>query len=246
VNGLFVEEVGTGPRVLLVHGSGDRETTWADQRGLADQFRLVIPDRRGYGESPACDPSFDNDAADIATLMEAGSHLVGFSYGGIGCLLAAAKRPDAVLSLTVIEPVAFALASEHPAVATMVSRLKALSQAAPELSAEEFDARFDAALGAQATPAEIPKLDGATRGVVETIMRERPAWEATIPCDALAAASFPRLVVSGGWSPAFEAICDELQARIGGEREVRADYGGHGVQHAAGFNDLLTAVVRRS
>jgi pimeloyl-ACP methyl ester carboxylesterase len=243
---LFVEEVGTGPRLVLVHGSGDRETTWADQRCLAYRFRLVIPDRRGYGESPAGDPSFDHDAADIAALLEDGSHLVGFSYGGIGCLLAAARRPDAVRSLTVIEPVAFDLASEHPAVGTMVRRLKALWHAAPELSAEEFDARFDAALGDQGTPAAIPELDDATRDVVETIIRERPAWEATIPCDALAAASFPRLVVSGGWSPAFEAICDELQARIGGEREVRTDYRGHGVQHAAGFNDLLTKMLEQS
>jgi negative regulator of sigma E activity len=72
----------------------------------------------------------------------------------------------------------------------MVRRLKALRQEVPGLTAEEFDARFDAALGAQETPAEIPELDDATRDVVATIMRERPAWEATIPCDALAALPF--------------------------------------------------------
>jgi pimeloyl-ACP methyl ester carboxylesterase len=102
VSDLFVEEVGQGPRVLLVHGSGGREATWADQRRLAGQYRLAMPDRRGYGDSSGGAPGFHHDAADIAALLGDGAHVVGFSYGGIGCLLAAARRPRAVRSLTLI------------------------------------------------------------------------------------------------------------------------------------------------
>jgi pimeloyl-ACP methyl ester carboxylesterase len=55
VNDLFVESWGEGTPVVLVHGSlatGAEE--WEAQRPLADEgFRLLVPDRRGYGKSPA-------------------------------------------------------------------------------------------------------------------------------------------------------------------------------------------------
>lgn len=237
--GRFAEELGSGPRLVLVHGSGDREVTWADQRPLADRFRLVIPDRRGYGKSGGVDPSFERDAVDIASLLEDGAHLVGFSYGGLGCLLAAANRHEAVRSLTLIEPVVFALAPTHPAVRKIVRRLQSLYQATPYLEPDEFDARFDAALACQEPPDVITKLDDHSRATVKAIMRERPPWHAQIPCQEVSTAPFPRMVVSGGWSPAFEALCDELHRKIGGERVVLEDYGGHGVQHAHTFNELL-------
>ena len=48
---LFVDSWGTGPPVVLVHGSlatGAEE--WEAQRPLADEgFRLLVPDRRGHG-----------------------------------------------------------------------------------------------------------------------------------------------------------------------------------------------------
>ena len=69
--------------------------TFAAQRGLAARYRLVIVDRPGY---PPNDPveriDFDEQAAEIAELLEPGDHLVGHSYGGVISLLAAARRPD--------------------------------------------------------------------------------------------------------------------------------------------------------
>ncbi len=51
-------------------------------------------------------------------------------------------------------------------------------------------------------------------------MAERPSWEADVPLDALAAAGFPVLAISGGHSPVFEAVCDTVAERLGGERAV--------------------------
>jgi hypothetical protein len=51
-------------------------------------------------------------------------------------------------------------------------------------------------------------------------MRERPPWEAEPPFAALARAPFPKLVVSGGHSPVFEAVCDAVAARLQAERTV--------------------------
>src|SRR5262249_31455825 len=108
---------GTGPRVLLVHGNIlNGPLSWAQQRPLAERGRLEGLNRRGYGQSPPSErQDFAVDARDIADLLAGGAHLVGHSYGGIGALLAAAAWPQAVRSLTVIEPPVFRLAHGHAA-----------------------------------------------------------------------------------------------------------------------------------
>ena len=62
----------------------------------------------------------------------------------------------------------------------------------------------------------------------------------------LAAASFPKLVVSGGHSAAFDAMCDVLAERIGGERAV-IEGAGHEIQFTGQpINDALLALWGRS
>ena len=107
VSDLYVDSWGTGTPVVLVHGSlatGAEE--WEAQRTLADEgFRLLVPDRRGNGQSPTAEgEDFLRDGDDIAELMGDGAHLVGHSYGGLGAMFAAARRPDATRSLTLLEP----------------------------------------------------------------------------------------------------------------------------------------------
>src|SRR5712691_7151751 len=110
---LEIQVWGAGARVLLVHGNVmNGPLLWSEQRPLAERWRLEIVNRRGYGQSPPTDrQDFAIDAQDIAELLADGAHLVGHSYGGVGALLAAAMRPRAVWSLTVIEPPAFRLAT---------------------------------------------------------------------------------------------------------------------------------------
>jgi pimeloyl-ACP methyl ester carboxylesterase len=240
---LHVDVFGAGDRVLLVHGSDDPERTWGKQRPLADRFELVAPHRRGYGRSPDADPDFEVDAADIAGLLGEPVHVVGFSYGGIASLLAAAQRPEHVRSLAVIEPPAFGIARGEPSVDALLARLRPVLARARELTPEEFDKAFDSAVGFRHPPGP---LEPGLRRVIEAIQRERPPHEAVLPLTELARARCPKLVVSGGWSPAFEAVCDVLERELGAQRAVFAEHGGHGVQHAARFNGVLEAFWSRS
>ena len=60
------------------------------QRPLAERYRLLVMDRRGFGGSPDIDRSdYEVDAADVAELLGDGAHLVGHSYGGVVAMLAA-------------------------------------------------------------------------------------------------------------------------------------------------------------
>ena len=103
-------------RLVLVHGSVvNGRTTWSAQRPLADRFELVVLDRPGFPPNPpVARVDFESDAALVAGLLRAGDHLVGHSYGGVIALLAAAQRPDALGSLTVLEPPATRVARGNP------------------------------------------------------------------------------------------------------------------------------------
>src|SRR4029450_5891838 len=105
-------------------------------------------DRRGYGESPPAERvDFDSQAQDVCALLGDGAHLVGHSYGGLLCLLAAARQPDAIESLTVIEPPAFAVARGSRPVETLVERLAAWRDQADPSAPERLLPQFMVALG---------------------------------------------------------------------------------------------------
>jgi pimeloyl-ACP methyl ester carboxylesterase len=67
-------------------------------------------------------------------------------------------------------------------------------------------------------------------------MRERSPAEAVIPYERLG--GVPVLVVSGGWHPAFDAVCRGIAGKLGAEL-VTFPGAGHGAQHAPGFNKGL-------
>src|SRR5918992_736502 len=242
---LFVASWGTGTCVVLVHGSlatGGEE--WQAQRPLADEgFRLLVPDRRGYGKSPvAKGEDFLRDADDIAELMDDGAHLVGHSYGGLGVLFAAARRPDATLSVALLEPAAFGLGQDHPAAQTLVHEVRGLwGQNLPD---EDWVMRFLKAVGSD-PDALSPELITAAVSLVPLLRHGRPIWQSDLPLAELAAATFPKLVVSGGHSAGFDAICDDLAEQIGASRAV-IEGAGHEIQFTGTpINDTLLAHWRR-
>ncbi len=217
--GLDVTTVGEGPPIVLVHGSiAGAELTWRRQLPLAERWRLLIANRPGFGASPALERGdFEAEAPLFADLLGDGAHLVGHSYGAVIALLAAARRPHAVLSLTVSEPGALRLAGTLEG-ERLIADGERLYAARGSIAPADFLRLFRTGTGSSRdTPEELP--EELMRGA-ELAMAERPPWEADIPLDALAAAGFPALVISGGHSPVFEAVCDTIASRLGGERAV--------------------------
>ena len=226
-------------RVVLIHGSGgNAESAWGPVQPLADRFELVTPNRGGYPPNPPLDRiDFDEQADELAPLLGDGAHLVGHSYGGVIALLIAARRPEAVLSLAVSEPPAFGLARGDPEVDRLVERLDEHFHNGPR-EPRAFAAGFMEIVGTSATvPKELPP--DVERGI-RALMAERPPWEAEIPLDRLAAAPFRKLVISGGHSAAFDAVCDVLEERLPAERAVLLG-AGHGLARAPGYPERLVA-----
>jgi pimeloyl-ACP methyl ester carboxylesterase len=227
-SGVHVTVWGDGEPAVFVHGSfGWGEETWREQRPLADRHRLLLLDRRGFGASPANGRvDFDHDADDVAELLDNGAHLVGHSYGGVVSLLAAARRPDAVRSLVLIEPPAFGVARGDTAVEELIGNIS--SAALNVRDASQYRAAFLRGFGFPGEPVE---LDGDALAAATASMTERPPWEAEIPLDDLERAGLPVLLVQGDWCPApdtaralagaaFRAVCDVLDRRLRAERAV--------------------------
>ena len=227
--GLHVEMWGTGEPVVLVHGSlatGAEE--WDAQRPLAEEgFRLTVFDRRGYGQSPfATGEDFLVDADDIVELMGDGAHLVGHSYGGLGALMAAARRPDATKSLTLLEPPAPVPDDPDPNWQVLADEIRVLwDQDMPD---EEWVVRFLKAVGSD--PDQFPpEMLAIAVPLVPVFRGGRPFFTAELPLAELAAARFPKLVVSGGHNVGLDGMCATLARRIGATLAV-VQGAGHEIQ----------------
>ena len=70
---IHYETAGDGPTLVFLHGWAMSGRVWRFQEGLAERYRLVVPDLRGHGLSSAPDSgySFENFAADLVALFGA-------------------------------------------------------------------------------------------------------------------------------------------------------------------------------
>lgn len=224
--------------MLFVHGSVvGADVTWHHQHELAKRWTLVLPQRPGFGSSPPLERGdFEAEAPLFAELLDGGAHLVGHSYGAVIAMHAAALRPDAVRSLTISEPGTLRIAAGRPAVDAMIAHGDELYRRAAELEPLDFLRFFRGGVGStHATPEE--PSEALVRGA-RMVMRERPPWESAPPLDELASHAFPKLVISGGHSEAFEAVCDAVAERAGARRAVVLGRK-HSIPGAEGYNDAL-------
>ncbi len=232
-------------RLVLVHGSVvNGDLTWRAQQPLAERFELVVLNRPGFPPgSPIERVDFEPDAELVAGLLRPRDHLVGHSYGGVISLLAAARRPEPLASLTVVEPPATRVAAGDAAVDAFAAGADELWERGPTDDPEAFLNMFLVAVGSDFHPPSPlpPELEQGARA----LMRERPPTEAEIPLAELAATPFPKLVVSGAHHPAFDAICDVLERELRAERVVLSG-NGHSVQRHPEFNSVLADFVDRA
>jgi len=240
VTELFAWTAGAGTRALCLHGSGGSGENWLFLAERIPGFHIVAPDRPGYGRSrDVSAPSLDSQATLLGRFLDEGAHLFGQSYGGLLCLVIAARWPDRVFSLAVNEPPAFQLASDGADVTTLLERLAEVYPARSTDSPDEWIQRWGEAVNMEIDPIRTPEDEQA----VVAMMHEQMSWEsaaAAIDLERVARAPFPKLVMSGGWHPAFGAVCDVLEARLGARR-VDFPGVGHGL---VGHRDRWVPVLR--
>ncbi len=258
---------GTGPKVLVVHGGvqgglGGGPRTFARQEALAERgWQLVVVERPGFGRSPS--RGLDDMEADsiwIADMLGDGMHLIGHSWGGADALLAAARRPESVRSLTLIEPALQALLLGDPRVKTD----PAIRSASAHIMTMMMNAKTPGEYGMTFAKSMGAETEGGAPNAVAAAYQADPEQAERVGCALLMArmaapdvlrraaavvaqARFPVLVVSGGWSPFFDAVGD-VAAELTGGRHVKVEAPNHFVQLSSPerFNTLVDTFMREA
>lgn len=113
-NVMSYEDYGSGPVVLLIHGSPGNSKAWlrVGER-LADRYRIIAPDLPGYGTTTPQSPGAAPDTTHAVELIEAlvssvgpPAVLAGHSYGGVVALAVALRQRIPLGAMVLFEPVA--------------------------------------------------------------------------------------------------------------------------------------------
>lgn len=246
-----------GAPVVLVHGSWGDHHTWD---GVAPEFgrtfRVLTYDRRGHSQSerPATQGNVDEDAADLAALVEtqhlAPAHIVGSSFGASIALRLAVSRPDLVASLALHEPPLFGLLGNDPGLLDVQKRVEAvmelLQSGQTELGAERFVETV--ALGPGMWGRFPPDLKRVFVFNASTWLDEMHDPDAFIlDLGRLATFRQPVLLTQGDQSPlSFSPILEHVAATI--PHAYRHTFRGAGhvpqMTHPADFVEVVGAFLR--
>ncbi|HKC42311.1 MAG TPA: alpha/beta hydrolase [Burkholderiales bacterium] len=252
---------GSGPAVVLVHGSASSRGQWRSLAlRLAPRYRILAPDLHGYGGTPP-PPVFapftiDDEVALIDALVDlAGGdvHLVGHSYGAALCLRAASRRPERVRSLTAIEPTAFQLlrlAGERTAwdeVERVATRHVELADAGELLACTEH---FLGYWGALEGWRQMPPDQRAR--IVQTMPKIAQEWRMVLGMtdayEELVSLALPTLLVRGAKTTAAARIVVELlRDRLPSHAFLEIAGAGHlsPLTHPAAVNVAIEAFLER-
>lgn len=110
---IYFESVGTGDAVVLSHGGGGNHVVWYQQvPALAQKYRVITWDQRGFGRSTNVSQQAGPVSAveDLEALLDhlgiTSAHLVGQSMGGWAVMGFALRYPERVRSLVLADTVA--------------------------------------------------------------------------------------------------------------------------------------------
>jgi 4,5:9,10-diseco-3-hydroxy-5,9,17-trioxoandrosta-1(10),2-diene-4-oate hydrolase len=112
---IHYHDLGSGPDLILLHGSGPGVSGWSNFKGnapvLAKEFRIVVMDMPGFGlsDKPPIDDVYGRvAAAALARLMDAlgiqSAHILGNSMGGAVAATFALGHPERVERLVLMGP----------------------------------------------------------------------------------------------------------------------------------------------
>lgn len=247
---LAYDDAGTGPCVVLIHGHPFDRTLWQPQlAALSDAFRVVVPDLRGFGQSPVTPGSVTmrEFARDIEDLLDdlaiRSAAVVGLSMGGLVTTEMAIARPDRCWAIGLI-----ATTMEPPTAKERVTRLGRADAVERDGMGVLVEYMHTGLYGPQCPPAVRARVDAMMAAVspvgAAAALRgraERPDYR-----PLLARLDRPALVVGGSADPwSNGAVIAEIAASVKHPEVVVIDGAGHlpNLEAEREFNDALRAFL---
>jgi 3-oxoadipate enol-lactonase len=249
---LVYEVAGNGPAVVLIHGFGLDLRMWDPQAApLADRFRVVRYDCRGFGASGPLDPAVPyTHAGDLVALLDHldidGAVLAGLSFGGRVALQTALAAPDRIRGLVLLDAVLDGVPWDPESA-------RALDEVARQVEAGGVRAGREAWLAHPlfAAARERPDLAAALAAMVagypgQHWLGQDPHRQTRSPIDVLEGVTVPTLVAVGEHDvPGFREMSAVLARRIPGAAYQVIAGAGHMVsmEQPAAVSELLTQFV---
>jgi pimeloyl-ACP methyl ester carboxylesterase len=239
---------GTGPPLLLVHGTTADHRRWATiSPRFEPDFTVYAMDRRGRGMS-GDSPEYDllREAEDVAAVVDALNEpvfVLGHSFGGLICL-EAARLTDGISRMILYEPDAPTEGPSFPL--EVVDRIQALvargeSEAAIEVLFREIVKMPEPELGSYR---QLPMWKVRVQ-LAGTVARELALYQTyRLKTERFADLQTPTLLLVGGDSPSFSRQVNEaLDALLPNSKIVVLAGQGHIAMDTA--PELFAREVRR-
>jgi len=237
---IYYDSQGSGPPLVMIHGGLVDSRSWEQQRELAGELQLVLPDTRNFGQSSGTldGLTMDDLAGDILAVADDvgldSFHLLGFSIGGMIAQTVALRHPDRVRSLVLVS-----------------TRAGGFTPPPSQGGAAEVRAHVERAYSEAFRSRSAEFLEGYVAMAVENEARgwnEVRASAATAPgIDEVAGLRSPALVLHARGDGSIPlAMAEELARAIPGARLEVVENSGHTMQveRPALFNDLVLGWVK--
>ncbi len=214
---LYTRDTGGGTPLLLLHAFPLSSAMWLGQReGLAERFRVITPDLRGFGGSPlgSDEPGLDAMADDVAALLDSKgierAVIGGLSMGGYVALEFCRRHADRLLGLVLADTKATADTET-----VRESRIRTAERLEGEGNVGVLVDELLPRLVGPTTMERRALVYGRVRGLVQSTPPQAAAWAQramaarTDTLGALAGVRAPALILHG----AEDAITTEDDAR---------------------------------
>jgi pimeloyl-ACP methyl ester carboxylesterase len=264
VNGLsftYVEE-GSGPPVVLVHGSVSDYREWSKQMSpLARHYRVIAYSRRYHwpnlppGED--ADASLERQADDLAAIVKAmgvtPAHIVGHSYGGAVALNLTLRHPELVRTLVLSEPAVSGVLANSPENDAALKEGQAVRAEMKEAFASADTERIVRTYAARVAPGEFEKAAPEVRQIllanVSAFQLDYNSRRPSFTCDDAGRVAVPVLILSGNRSSmGLQRIAETAARCIKAAKFLRIPKATHWMQHdqAQAFNEAVLAFLARN
>ena len=253
--GLAYMDTGSGPAVVLVHGHPFDHTMWQPQIDLlASNYRVIVPDLRGYGQTPLPagkrETLLDDFAEDILTLADL-LHIDRFAIAGLslgGQIVLETYRQAAHRIRGLV------LADTFASLDTPEQKQTRLATA-DRFEREGFGSFAAESLHKMMTPANAEAFPAVADHIRRMINQSNPLGAAAalrgrsmrrdyIPL--LGGIKVPTLIIVGredAYTPV--PLAEEMHSRIRGSQLEIIEEAGHmtNLERAAIFNEVLAAFL---
>jgi len=263
VNGVsftYIEE-GSGPPVVLVHGSVSDYREWLMQMApLARHYRVIAYSRRYHWPNlppgKDADASVERQADDLAAIIRAmgiaPAHIVGHSFGGAVAINLTLRHPELVRTLVLAEPTVAGVLGDTPENDAVSKESQAVRAEMKEAFASGDAERIVRTYAARVAPGEVEK---APPEIQQMLFANVPAFQldftsrrSPFTCDDARRLAVPVLILSGERSAmGLQRIAEAASRCMKAARFVKIPQATHWMQHdhAQAFNDAVLAFLAR-